>query len=116
MVSLTIISIVFVSLFKLQSSSIRLAEYDKFYSTAPLLARQVITIAERNLQEDSTLSDDFGDDFPGYQWRAKITEFPGFSSTIIPEETAKKLKRIDIEILYGKNNFIITTWRYLGSQ
>lgn len=116
MVSLTIISIVFVSLFKLQSSTIRLAEYGKFQSAATLLARQAVTMTERDLEQGSTLSGDFGEAFPGYLWQARISDYHSFDSTIIPEKTAERLKRIDIEILYGDNIFTATTWRYLGSR
>lgn len=115
MVSLTLISIVFVSVFKLQSSTIHLAEYGKFQSTATLLARQAITMAERDLEQGSTLSGDFGEAFPGYQWQAQISDYPSFDATIIPEKTAERLKRINIEIIYGDNIFTATTWRYLGS-
>lgn len=116
MVSLTLISIVFVSLFKLQASTIHLAEYGKFQSTATLLARQAITIAERDLEQGSNLTGDFGDAFPGYLWKAQISDYLSFNSDIIPEKTAERLKRIDIEILYGDNTFTATTWRYLGSK
>jgi general secretion pathway protein I len=115
MVSLTLISIVFVSLFKLQSSTIHLAEYGKFQSSATLLARQAITMAERDIKQGSTLSGNFGEAFPGYEWQARISDYPSFDSTIIPEKTAERLKRIDIEITYGDNIFTATTWRYLDS-
>jgi general secretion pathway protein I len=116
MVSLTLISIVFVSLFKLQASTIHLAEYGKFRSTATLLARQAITMAESDLEQDSNLAGDFGEAFPGYLWKAHISDYQSFDSTVIPEKTAERLKRIDIEILYGDNIFTATTWRYLGSR
>ncbi len=116
LVSLSIVSIVFVSLFKMQSSSILLAEHGRFNSTAPLLARQAITICERSLEENSTLEGDFGNDFPGYQWRGEVSEYQTFDSTLISETTAKRLKKITIKILHGKDDFTLTTWRYLGPQ
>ena len=116
LVSLSIVSIVFVSLFKMQSSSILLAEHGRFNSTAPLLARQAIAICERSLEENSTLEGDFGDDFPGYQWRGEVSEYQAFDSTLISETAAKQLKKITIEILHGNANFTLTTWRYLGPK
>lgn len=116
LVSLSIISIVFVSLFKMQSSNILLAEHGRFNSTALLLARQAITICERSLEEDSTLEGDFGNNFPGYQWRGEVSEYQTFDSSLISETSAKQLKKITIEILHGKDDFTLTTWRYLGPQ
>ncbi len=114
MVSLSIVAIVFVSLFKMQSSSILLAGYGKFHSTAPFLARQTITRIERDLEDDANPSGDFGDSFPGYQWSARITDYQTYDSAIIPESAAKRLKRVEIEIVQGENQFTLNTWRYLG--
>ncbi len=116
MVSLSIVAIVFVSLFKMQSSSILLAGYGKFHSTAPFLARQTITRIEGDLADDSDLSGDFGDSFPGYQWSARITDYQTFDSAIIPESAAERLKRVEIDILQGENQFTLNTWRYLSNE
>ncbi len=116
LVSLSIVSIVFVSLFKMQSSSIVLAERGRFNATAPLLARQAITICERSLEEDTTLEGDFGKEFPGYQWRADISEYQTFDSTLISENSARQLKKVTVEILHGRDNFTLTTWRYLDPK
>ncbi|MCP4115265.1 MAG: prepilin-type N-terminal cleavage/methylation domain-containing protein [Desulfobacteraceae bacterium] len=116
MVSLSIVAIVFVSLFKMQSSSILLAGYGKFHSTAPFLARQTLTQIEGDLDDDASPSGDFGDGFPGYQWEARITDYQTYDSAIIPESAAKRLKRVEIEILRGENRFTLNTWRYLGNE
>lgn len=116
MVSLSIVAIVFVSLFKMQSSSILLAGYGKFHSTAPFLARQALTQIEGELDDDDAPSGDFGDSFPGYQWQARITDYQTYDSAIIPESAAKRLKRVEIEILQGENRFSLNTWRYLGHE
>jgi len=116
MVSLSIVAIVFVSLFKMQSSNIFLAGYNKFHSTAPFLARQAITKLQRDLDKDSNLSGNFGESFQGYQWKATVSEYQTYDSKIISEKTGKQLKRLEIEILNGENRFILNTWRYLANE
>ena len=116
MVSLSIVAIVFVSLFKMQSSNILLAGYNKFHSTAPFLARQAITKLQKDLDKDSDLTGDFGESFKGYQWKATVSEYQTYDSKIISEKTGKQLKRLEIEILNGENRFILNTWRYLANE
>jgi len=116
MVSLSIVAIVFVSLFKMQSSNILLAGYNKFHSTAPFLARQAITEIQRNLDKDSDLTGDFGKSFQGYQWKATVSDYETYDSKIISEKAGKQLKKLEIEILNGENRFILNTWRYLANE
>lgn len=115
MVSLSIVAIVFVSLFKMQSSNIVLAEYGHFHSTAPILARQTIARIGQDLEDESNLSGDFGENFQGYKWNVKISEYQTFDSAIISETSAKKLKRVEVEISKGKNLFTLVVWRYVAN-
>ena len=116
MVSLSIVAIVFVSLFKMHSSNILLAERNKFHSTAPFLAREAIMKLEKDFCKDSNLTGDFGKNFQGYQWKATISEYQTYDSKIISEKAAQQLKKLEIEILNGKNQFSMSTWRYLDNE
>lgn len=125
MVSIFILALVLVSVFKIQSGSIRLSVAGKFYSTASSLARQKMADMEQKLREASTLSNefsgDFGDDFPGYRWQCVITNFT-LSGSKIPEEIIakkdlQKLKKIDIEISYKEErSFKVTSWRFIQND
>ncbi|MBF0232324.1 MAG: prepilin-type N-terminal cleavage/methylation domain-containing protein [Desulfamplus sp.] len=125
MVSISILALVLVSIFKIQSSTIRLSVAGKFYSTASHLARQKMAEIEYKLREPSMLSNelsgDFGDSFPDYRWQSFITPLD-LSNSVIPEGTiAKKdllmFKRIDIEISYDNDlTFKVSSWRFVQND
>ncbi|MBF0467509.1 MAG: prepilin-type N-terminal cleavage/methylation domain-containing protein [Desulfamplus sp.] len=122
MVSISILAIVLVSVFRIQSSTIRLSATGKFHSTASHLARQKMAEIEHELRDPSMLSNElsgyFGDSFPDYRWQSSITVLD-LSGSNIPEGTiAKKdlqmFRKIDIEISYNNElSFKVTSWRFV---
>ncbi|MBF0390561.1 MAG: prepilin-type N-terminal cleavage/methylation domain-containing protein [Desulfamplus sp.] len=125
MVSLFILAIVLVSVFKMHSATIRLSVAGDFYATASHLARYKLADIERDFFSQSydqstlnELSGDFEDKYPGYRWQSIITTFDS-STSQIPENLIKKselqkLKRIIILIFYGEEfSFELTSWRFV---
>lgn len=102
MVALSIIAIALVSVYKLHTQSIDMLNDIKFYTTAPLLARSKMAEIE-NLAADELGDDsgDFGDDFPGFDWRVTVNEVE--SETL--DTFAENLKRIDLEVSLNDNQF-----------
>jgi len=97
MIALTIIAIVLVAVFGSQSQSLSLANDAKFNTTAALLAQR--KIAEVEMQDSldvSSVSGDFGDDFPEYQWELTISEMP-----LIGAEGLEFLKQVDVTVRWG---------------
>ncbi|MBF0573968.1 MAG: prepilin-type N-terminal cleavage/methylation domain-containing protein [Desulfamplus sp.] len=129
MVSISILALVLVSVFKIQSAIIRLSIAGEFYSTASHLARQKLADIEQEIRDPSMvneistkeLSGDFGDDFPDYKWRCAINNLD-LSNSEIPEEVIKKgdlqkLKKIKIEISYKDEfSFNISSWRFVQND
>ena len=102
MVSLSILAIVLVSIFKMQSQTILMGDTTKFYATAPMLAHQ--KLAEIDIFYDKNFlkngnEGDFGDNFSGYRWSI-------FMEPAIPDmlgEFSEDFKRIDIKISLHDN-------------
>ena len=75
MVSVAIISIVLVSILRLQGQTITMNDTIRFYTIAPLLADtkiSEITLNPANFELSS--SGDFGDEYPGYSWKMDVEE------------------------------------------
>lgn len=102
MVALSIIAIALVSVYKLHTQSIDMLNDIKFYTTAPLLARgkmaEIENLAADELGDDSG---DFGDDFPGFDWRVTVNEVE--SETL--DTFAENLKRIDLAVSLNDGQF-----------
>jgi len=115
MVSLSIIAIVLVSVYRMQAQTISMNQAARFYTVAPLLAQRKIAEFEIKLFKD--LADDagtFGDDFPNYNWTVTINDVE--SETL--GETAKNLKKIEVAVSTGNNEFTyhLRTYRLLGFE
>lgn len=114
MVSVCIISLVFVSLFRMQSGTTALASADKFDVLAPLLANELLTEIEQDLEDWSQTQGEFGNQFPGIAWACEIIDIP--MEEIIEstsDSSEHHLKRIDIKIVNQSSNrsFDFSTWR-----
>lgn len=102
LVALSVISIVLITVFRLQSQTIFMNHLSRFNATAPFLAQGKLAELEMNLPE-APVSDsgDFGDDFPGYQWRLTITQVA--SETL--GDNAPLLGKIDIDVALNENQY-----------
>ncbi len=128
MVSIFILALVLISIFKMQSGTIRLSASGNFYSTSSHLARQKLTDLTRKLRENSFedhASGDFGENFSDYRWRC-IIEIPELYKLQLHENMAvtvenmmgehlmKRFRKIELEILHvSGQTFQISTWRFL---
>ncbi len=120
MISVSIIAFIFVSIFRMQSSTIDLALSGKFNSIAPMLARKLLNDASSDLANWSEFEGDFGEQFPGIQWRMEILESLFEIDDFINEDNQARFKKIQIEIIkpsgfsgsLGKKIYKVTTWRF----
>jgi len=98
MVAMSIIAIALMAMLGSQSQSLSLANEAKFSTTSTLLAQSKIAEIEAEKPEDLTsISGDFGEDFPNYRWDLTVNDiaFPG------SEEVTDYLKQIDLNISWG---------------
>lgn len=95
MVALSILALVLVGIYQLQTQNIALGVRSRFNAIAPMLAdlktTELVSSPEDILPEDSG---DFGEDYPGYSWQAQVSDV----DSEYLEETANRLKKIDIYV------------------
>ena len=115
MISVSIIALVLVSLFRMQSGTIGLASAGKFNSIAPELARQLVVKIEHDLTNWSEFEGDFGESFPGFKWTCEISDSLFEELDFITEENYNRFKKIDIEITSSsrKKSYKVSTWRFV---
>ncbi|MFO7751382.1 MAG: prepilin-type N-terminal cleavage/methylation domain-containing protein [Desulfobacteraceae bacterium] len=112
MVSISIIAVVFVSLFKMQAGNITLAEAERFYSDSFLLARKIVAGAESDLSDTVNTTGDFKREFDNFSWTCTTTDSEPLSDSMDGEQ-GKLFKRLTIEIAKGEDHSIqFHTWRY----
>jgi len=110
MVAVSIIAIVFVSVFRLHTQTLAMNSSVQFYATAPMLAQG--KMAELENRSPDSLSDDsgdFGEDFPGFRWQAAVSDV----NSELLDDTAKDLKRIDLTVSFEGIVYRVRTYRFL---
>ena len=111
MVSISVIALVLVSVYRLHAQTISMHQSVSFYTTAPLLAQN--KMAEFEIKPLDELTDDsgsFADEFPGYSWKVAINDVE--SETL--GSTAEDLKKIDITVSFNQDEFTydLRTYRF----
>jgi general secretion pathway protein I len=95
MVAFSIMALVLVGIYQLQTQNIALGVRSRFNAVAPMLAdlkmTELVSSPEDIMPEDSG---DFGENYPGYSWQAQVSDV----DSEYLEETANRLKKIDIYV------------------
>jgi prepilin-type N-terminal cleavage/methylation domain-containing protein len=113
MVALGIMAIVLVSVYRLQSQTIRMSMESRFYIQAPLLARAALVRLEQSKEREMASGQgDFGREFPGYQWKITVEEAP---SQALGAELSRDLKRIDVQVTLNNGEYAygLRTYRFI---
>ena len=115
MVSVAIISIVLVSVYRLHSQSLTMNTEARFYTQAPMLAQA--KLAEMEAGKDGELtggSGDFGENFPGYRWNVSVEDV----DIEALGEISQDLKKIDVTVALNENEFVynLRTYRLLREE
>ena len=109
MVALAVMSIVLVSVYRMHSQSLAMNTAARFYTQAPMLAQskmvEVEALSSSAFPEDSG---DFGEQFPGYGWKAAITDV----TSEILGDASQDLKQIDITVSLHDDQFVYTLRAY----
>lgn len=116
MISVSIIALIFLSLFRMQSSTIALATAGKFNTISPVLAKQLLVKIEQDVANWSQVKGNFGENFPGIEWTCRVIDSSFINLDFISEENQSHFKKIEIEIteLSGLKSYKIYTWRFVG--
>ena len=100
MVAIALIAIALTAVLGSQSQSVSLAGEARVSTTAALLAQSKMAQIELQNPEDLTAdSGDFGEDFPGYTWKLRV------SNVMLdrPENVSDHLKQVDLTIAWGED-------------
>ena len=109
LISIAIIAIVLLSVYRLHSQTLAMTTANRFYTQAPLLAQgkmaQLEALSSESISDDSG---DFGDAFPGYNWSVS-TEILSVEAL---GEVASDLNRIDLTVTLNENEYEYTIRSY----
>lgn len=111
MVSVVIMGIVLVGVYKMHSQSLALSMEARFYTQAPMLAQSKLAELETNSEEQIVGdSGDFGANFPGYTWMVSVDDVQIEALGEISDD----LKRIDVNVSYNNNEYVyrFRTYRF----
>jgi general secretion pathway protein I len=111
MVAVTIIAIVLLAVYRLQSQTLVMNLSSRFYTTAPLLAQQKLSELEQSDSLDLVQpTGGFGDNFPGYSWQVAVDNV----DAELLGESAERLKRIDLKVSFnqGELEYKVRTYRF----
>lgn len=102
MVALAIIAIGMLAIFRLQAQTVALAQAERFYTVAPLLAQELLS--ELRLTERSGLHETAGQfeaPYRDYTWQTTLERFPQPFRSAPAEDTAwpaERLLRLEVVI------------------
>ncbi len=111
LISLAIMAIVLVAVFKLHAQSLSMNVATRFHTTAALLLQTKLTeITSTPLDELASDSGDFAQAFTGYRWQSVIEDID--TDTLGP--VSAQLKRITITIMFGPDQYRydLTTYHF----
>ena len=115
LVAMTIVAIVLVSVFRMQSGSADLAAAQRFHTTAAQLAlKQMAAVESSNFEMDGE-SGDFSPSFPGFHWRAGIEDLSFKGMDMLPENDTGSMKKISLAVTepVSGRTFKLTSLRYV---
>jgi len=109
MVSVSIIAIVFFSVFRMHIQTLAMCDSVRFYSLAPMLAQTKFAelVENPSLESLSDGSGDFGADFPGYRWQLAVLDV----TSEVLENTSEDLKQIDLSVSFEEAVYRLRTYR-----
>jgi general secretion pathway protein I len=110
MIALSIIAIVFMAVFRMQSQNISMSRAAVFHAVSPLLARKkAVEIESSGKGQVEENSGEFGDENPGYHWTITVSDMEEIAAL---GETGGDLKKIDIQVSLGDDEFVYNLRTY----
>jgi len=112
MVAISIIAIVFLSIFKMHAQTVSMTASSRFYTVAPILAEnRLAEFLSQPSDELSNDSGDFGNGYAGYEWKIAVEDI---ESEDLGTDTGH-LKRIDVIISVNneENAYRLRTYRFI---
>ena len=116
LVSLAVMAIVLVSVFRLHSSTLNLADATRSQSLLPFIARRQLADVLSRSPMEGTVSGDVEEDGTVYHWSCTIEERSFEDPIAVSKDQARRFKAIKLTVTQKQENrtFSLTTWRYQG--
>ena len=112
MIAISLLAISLTTLFGSQSQSVSLGSITKFNTQAPLLAQLKLAEFTRTIDRPTSDSGDFGDEFPGYQWKMEI-EDANLEASEILSKLEDTLQLLSLTVSWGENRYVYEIKSYL---
>lgn len=112
MIAISLLAIALTTLFGSQSQSVSLGSTTKFNTQAPFLAQLKLAEFTRATERPTFDSGDFGDQFPGYQWKIE-TEDANLEASKILSKVGDTLQRLTLTVSWGNNSYVYEIKSYL---
>ncbi len=112
MVAISIIAIVFLSVFKMHAQTISMTASTRFYAIAPILAKnRLAEFLSHSQDELSDDSGDFGNGYAEYGWKIVVEDVESENL----ETDTDRLKRIDVMISVNneENTYRLRAYRFI---
>jgi len=109
MVAISIIATVLVTVYRMHAHTISMNFISRFQTTAPMLAKKVLTEIETKTVDDLVdNSGDFGKEFSDYKWQVSVKEVESDALG----EIAKDLKQIEVTVSLNEDEDVYTIRSY----
>lgn len=114
MIALSVIAVVLVSIYRLQSQTILMSIRSRFDTVAPFLAQKKLSEMEMNPDGANSSAGGFGDGFEGYYWRVSISDM----RSEMLGRLSENIKQIQIEITFqeGDHVYNLRAYRLVEAQ
>ena len=106
--SIVIISVVLISIFRMQFQNISMGSAVQFYSVAPFLAQKKITEAALEDIKESVTTGDFEDDYPGFTYKCSVSEAESESLG----DAGSNLFKFNVIISYNNGEYVYNLRSY----
>jgi general secretion pathway protein I len=112
MIAISLLAISLTTLFGSQSQSVSLGSTTKFNTQAPFLAQQKLAEYTRTPDRPTSDSGDFGDKFPGYQWKIEA-EDANLEASKILSKLEDTFQRVTLTVSWGDSHYVYQVQSYL---
>lgn len=114
MIALSLIAIVLVSVYRLQSQTILMSIRSRFDTLAPFLAQQKLSEIEGNPNDTESDSGTFEDAFSGYHWQVSVAKV----TSEILGRVVEGMKQIDVTISFqdGNQSYHLRVYRLVEAK
>ena len=116
MVSLAVMAIVLLSVFRLHSGSLKLADAVQTRSLMPFIARQQLAKVLSQPSFEGTISGEMKEQGTVYDWSCTSEQHSFEDPVSVSADQAKRFKALTLTVTQKESGrmFRLTTWRYQG--